>query len=200
MNTIKQDVQETEKRAADTFGRINLKNTFLIATALLALLALAAPSTVHADTITHFNVTGTFEFSAVPDQSFGDLSLINMDLTPNEPDQSFVTIDTSTGLATGGILALTSLEALTVSPSTSPFGFAALAPNHSMSFSNPDGFIGFTGGPVQVRYNIDESTVFSNIKFTTAYLTPVPEPATIYMLGLGLLSLMGMILLRKRVA
>jgi hypothetical protein len=196
MNTIKQDVQESRKSSTYVYGPINRTTGLLTVTVFLILFAMAIPSTAYADTIRTFSVTGTFN-AAYPlyKQSFGSLNLVN-----EGPAQSFVTIDTTTGQGLGGILVLTTLEMLSDFEGASSTSFLITSPNHYMEFSNPDSFVGFTGGTARVKYSIDTSTVFSNILFTDAYLTPVPEPATIYMLGLGLLSLTGLILLKKRVA
>ena len=168
------------------------QNTCLVAVALLALFTLAVPSTATADTIETFDVTGSFY--PLTNVSFTSPALQNLPIGPD----SIITIDTTTGLCAGSVLVLSSGEEFGFLPTFNQDGNYAWSdvPEHTLELSNPAGFKGFTGGPIEARYNIFS---LPTISFNTV-LTPVPEPASICMLGAGLLSLMGLILLRKGVA
>jgi hypothetical protein len=172
-----------------------MKTTKIALVAALGLIALAAPRAVWADSIMQFNVSGTFEDGSV--------------LTGT------VMIDTTGGYPVGGSVETTGPTS--VGPLTS-FGYSSdqpqffeIAPQVGNGFMflflDVPNLIGYTGGAIcglstgcvstmgpPVNQGPVVSYVTDPVYLTAGSLTlpaAVPEPASVVLLGTGLLGLMG---------
>ena len=159
-----------------------------LALSLVFLAAVATPHRAYADTITNFTISSTPAQGGIfygDGYSFGSGSDIVIDTTTGTVQSANITIDNSHGIVvstfSGTPNVLNNPLAYAWTSNGSQFGISAL----------PNLFIGFTGCTNCLGVYLNGPTDFSGSVTLTDPILTTAEPATVVLLGAGLLGLLA---------